>query len=88
MVKLTELPNIGRTVAARLAEVGIADGETLRRLGSRAAFLKLQAVDEGACLSMLCGLEGAIRGVRWHELDAATKRELREFHAAVRQRRP
>ena len=84
MTNLTDLPNIGRTVADKLIEVGIADGETLHRLGSREAFLKLRAVDEGACLSMLCGLEGAIRGVRWHDLDEATKRELKAFHTAVR----
>lgn len=84
MTTLTDLPNIGRMVADKLIEVGIADAETLRRLGSRAAFMKLRAVDKGACLSMLCGLEGAIRGVRWHDLDEATKRELKAFHASTR----
>lgn len=32
---------------------------------------------------MVDALEGAIRGVRWHDLDDNIKQELKEFHKSV-----
>jgi DNA transformation protein len=37
-------------------------------------------MDPSACLMRLCALEGALRGVRWHDLDARTKGELKVFY--------
>lgn len=78
--KLEDMPNIGKVAAERLREAGIETPEQLRAVGSKEALLRLRERDPGACLSMLCGLEGAIQGVRWHDLSAETKAELKEFH--------
>lgn len=79
MGKLTELPNIGETMEKRLAAVGIYDAETLIKVGSKKAFIKLRAVEGDTCLSSLCGLEGAIQGIRWHYLRKETKDDLKKF---------
>ncbi|BBB89908.1 MAG TPA: TfoX/Sxy family protein [Methylomusa anaerophila] len=84
MTKLTDLPNIGTTMAGRLASAGIADAETLRQIGSREAFRKLRAVDPGACLSALSALEGAVRGIRWHNLPPEVKKDLKLFLKQLR----
>ncbi|WNY23145.1 hypothetical protein MmiHf6_04480 [Methanimicrococcus hongohii] len=78
--KLEDMPNIGKVVAEKLREVGIETPDQLRAAGSREALLRLRERDSGACLSMLCGLEGAICGVRWHDLPEETKAELKFFH--------
>jgi DNA transformation protein len=36
-------------------------------------------VDKDACLSKLCALEGAVQGIRWHQLSADRKEELNRF---------
>ena len=77
--KLTELPNIGKVVAEKLCEVGITTPEELKAIGTEQAFIRLQTIDETACLSMLQGLEGAIQGIRWHNLPRERKEELKEF---------
>jgi DNA transformation protein len=48
--------------------------------GSREAWLAIRATDPSACYNRLCGLEGAIRGIRWHDLDEDTKAELKAFY--------
>ena len=78
-IKLTEMPNIGKVVAKKLCQVGIATPEELRAIGTEQAFIRLQTIDETACLSMLQGLEGAIQGIRWHNLPRERKEELKEF---------
>lgn len=78
--KLEDMPNIGKVAAERLKEVGIATPVQLCAVGSKEALLRLRERDPGACLSMLCGLEGAIQGVRWHDLPEDKKKELKEFH--------
>ena len=78
-MQLSQMLNIGKVLADRLAEVGIDSPEKLKAVGSENAFARLKTVDSGACLSMLCALEGAVQGVRWHNLDSARKAELKEF---------
>lgn len=78
--ELTSLPNIGKVVAERLKEVGIETSDDLKRIGSESAFIRLKTVDEGACINELMGLEGAIQGIRWHNLDENRKAELKVFH--------
>ena len=80
MTQLSELPNIGKVVAEKLKEVGINTPEQLVAIGAEQAFIRLQTVDKGACLSMLCGLEGAVQGIRWHNLSKKRKEELKAFH--------
>ena len=77
--QLSEMPNIGKVLSERLIAVGINTPEELKSTGSENAFIRLRTVDSEACLSMLCALEGAIQGIRWHDLDNARKTELKEF---------
>ncbi|GHT67839.1 competence protein TfoX [Bacteroidia bacterium] len=77
---LTSLSNIGKVIAARLREVGIETPEDLKTIGSENAFIRLKTVDEGACINELLGLEGAIQGVRDHDLDENRKSELKAFY--------
>jgi len=78
-IKLTEMPNIGKVVAEKLCQVGITTPEELNEIGSEQAFIRLQTIDETACLSMLQALEGAVQGIRWHNLPKVRKDELKEF---------
>jgi DNA transformation protein len=77
--ELTDLPNIGKVVAKKLSEVGIDTPGELHKVGAEQAFIRLQTIDEGACLCMLQGLEGAVQGIRWHNLPKERKEELKQF---------
>jgi DNA transformation protein len=76
---LTQLPNIGKVVAQKLVQAGITTPEELRSAGSEQAFIRLQTIDETACLCMLQALEGAIQGVRTCDLSKERKAELKVF---------
>ncbi len=78
-IKLTEMPNIGKVVTEKLCQVGITTPEELREIGTEQAFIRLQTIDETACLSLLQALEGAVQGIRWHNLPKERKEELKEF---------
>ena len=77
-VLLTDLPNIGPTVARLLAAAGIRTPAQLRRLGAAEAARRIRAIRPGdpPCRSLLAGLEGAIRGVRWHAIPAGERARL------------
>jgi DNA transformation protein and related proteins len=77
---LTGRINIGKDTEAKLIQAGIDSFEKLKELGSEQAFLRLQAFDPGACLSLLYGLEGAIENVKYNELSAEKKQYLILFH--------
>jgi DNA transformation protein len=79
MKSLTDLPNIGNVLAGKLIEAGIKTPDDLFDLGAEEAFLRIKMVDGDACLSKLCALEGAVRGIRWHNLSADRKEELQRF---------
>lgn len=72
--------NIGKDTETKLIQVGIDSYEKLVSIGSEGAFIQLQTIDPGACLSLLYGLEGAIEGTRWNELSSEKKLSLKEFH--------
>jgi DNA transformation protein and related proteins len=72
--------NIGGEIEARLSEVGIDSLEKLEKMGSRQAFMRLLTIDPEACLNLLYALEGAIEGIRWHDLSREIKQELLQFH--------
>ncbi len=78
--ELRTMVNIGAVLAGQLREVGIDTPARLREVGSREAWLRIRQMDPSACLSRLRGLEGAIRGVRWHALPPEVKEELRVFY--------
>ena len=85
MSDLHTLPNISKVNEEKLVQAGVKDIADLKSLGSKDAFLLIRdKVDEGACLSLLCGLEGAIQGIRWHSLDQDIKDDLKEFYDRVK----
>lgn len=80
MGELTKLPNIGKEVAKQLNMVGILSYEDLKHVGAEQAWLKIQEIDESACINRLLGLEGALQGVKKTLLSEERKAELREFY--------
>lgn len=82
--ELTSLPNIGKDMKRQLNAIGINTPEDLVATGSREAWLRIRVTDSSACYNRLCGLEGAIQGIRWHYLDDNLKRELKSFYEANR----
>lgn len=72
--ELTSLPNIGAVVAEKLRAAGVTTAQQLKVLGSVEAAVRLRALaarpEDAPCASasMVSGLEGAIRGVRWHAI--------------------
>jgi DNA transformation protein and related proteins len=80
MEKLSELPNIGKEVERQLNEVGITAYEQLNALGAEATWLKIQEIDESACIHRLYALEGAICGIKKNLLPDDRKAELKEFY--------
>ena len=81
---LTNLPNIGRTLAEKLIMVGISSPGDLINTGSENAMIKIKTIDKEACINMLFALEGAIQGIRWHNLDNSRKTELKEFYKRLK----
>lgn len=80
MGELSQLPNIGKVVEEQLNQVGIVTEEDLRSEGAEQAWLKIQEIDESACMHRLLALEGAIQGVKKTLLLEERKKELKEFY--------
>jgi DNA transformation protein len=85
MGELSKLLNISTVVEGKLNEVGITTQKQLKEIGSKQAFLSLRKNDSGACINMLCALEGAVEGIRWHYLSDEVKQELKEFHKSLKE---
>ena len=81
---LSHCINIGKETEAKLAEVGIHSFDQLEAIGSEGAFLRLQAIDPGACLHLLYALEGAVEGVPKKELTPEKKQALQQFYKRVK----
>lgn len=80
MGELSKLPNIGKTVEEQLIKVGINNADELKKVGSKAAWLRIQGIDESACIHRLMALEGAIEGVKKTMLSDEVKADLKEFY--------
>lgn len=80
MGELSKLPNIGKEVERQLNEVGIFNLEELKGIGAKQAWLRIQKIDESACIHRLMALEGAIRGVKKTLLPDVCKVDLKEFY--------
>ena len=80
MGELSNLSNIGKTVEEQLIQVGISTTDELRAVGAIAAWLKIQEIDDSACIHRLMALEGAIRGVKKTMLPEEVKADLKEFY--------
>jgi DNA transformation protein len=79
MGKLSDMPNIGTVLEKKLESVGILDSEELRKHGSKEVFVRIRNIDHSACINMLCALEGAVQGIRWHGLREECKKDLKDF---------
>ena len=80
MGHLKEAINIGEKLERQLNEVDITTIDELKAVGSRDAWLRILMRDPSACFMRLCALEGAILGIRWHNLDDDTKAKLKAFY--------
>lgn len=80
MGELANLPNIGKVVEEQLNSVGITTTEQLVDTGAEKAWLKIQSIDESACIHRLLALEGAIRGIKKTDIPAERKAELKIFY--------
>ena len=80
MGELSKLPNIGKTVEEQLNQVGINSVDELKNIGAKEAWLKIQEIDESACINRLMALEGAIQGVKKTMLPDDVKADLKEFY--------
>lgn len=80
MGELSKLPNIGKTVEEQLNQAGIYTEAELKSSGAKQAWLKIQQIDESACIHRLLALEGAIRGVKKTLLPDEVKADLKEFY--------
>ena len=74
------MPNIGKTVEEQLFRVGIDTALELKRIGAKEAWLKIQEIDESACIHRLMALEGAIQGVKKTMLSDEVKADLKKFY--------
>ena len=79
MGELSKMPNIGQAVEEQLIAVGINTSDDLIKLGAKAAWLKIQEIDESACIHRLMALEGAIQGVKKRCFQMKRKQILKSF---------
>lgn len=84
MSQLSSMPNIGKVLEDQLIQVGIETPEQLMEVGSKQAWLRIKAIDPSACYNRLCGLEGAVQGIRWHGLSDQVKKDLKEFYSSAK----
>ena len=80
MTELSKLPNIGKILEEQLNQVGITTVSELKEIGSKEAWLKIQKIDESACIHRLMALEGAIQGVKKTMLTDEVKVDLKKFY--------
>lgn len=84
MKQLTELPNIGAVLSRKLNQIGVITERDLKQMGSENAIVKISTIkNSGACINMLYALEGAIQGIRWHNLSDNRKKELNDFYRTL-----
>ena len=79
MSDLSKHINIGKDLESKLIQVGINSFDELKLAGTENAFLRIQAINKGACFNLLCAIDGAIQNVRWHYLPTERKEELKQF---------
>ncbi len=84
MDRLSKLPNIGKVLEQKLIDTGFKNADELKVIGSKEAFIKIKNIDDTSCYNMLCALEGAIQGGRWHELSEDIKQDLKFFFQSLK----
>lgn len=83
MNELRNLPNIGKVAEKNLIEAGIENPQKLTNLGSKAAFVRIKSSDPSAWINVLYALEGAIQGLKRHDLSDETKSDLKAFYKSL-----
>ncbi|PRR69526.1 TfoX/Sxy family protein [Clostridium thermopalmarium] len=83
MIKLSDMPNIGKELEKQLKKAGVETPGQLIELGSKEAFLRIRTIDSNACINRLYAFEGAIRNIRWHYLSQDIKDELKAFYLSL-----
>ena len=77
MAEIEKTPNIGKVLGKRLRHVGIDTREKLEKMGDADAFLRLSAeYPEEACVHTRLALAGAVRGIRWHDLQQEVQAQV------------
>lgn len=87
MSELCKLPNVGKILEKRLSGIGINTPEDLKNSGSKDAFMKLYLQEGDTCFSTFCALEGAVQGIRWHNLPKERKQQLKEEFDLIKGKR-
>lgn len=86
MEDLTKLPNIGKVLAEKLKQIGVNTYDDLAEMGSVEALIRIGQTDITAFANMLYALEGAIMGVRWHDIPIEYREKVKEqFYQAISQ---
>ncbi|MGB8957525.1 MAG: helix-hairpin-helix domain-containing protein [Candidatus Aminicenantales bacterium] len=79
--KLTSLPNIGKTTAAKLEKIGIKTPEDFLARDPYDVFHELKTkVDPTLCRCALAGIIGARTGEPWHKITEKTAAEYERRH--------
>ncbi len=79
--KLTELPNVGKTTAAKLEKIGIKTAEDFLKRDPYDVFHELRTkVDKTLCRCALAGIVGAKTGEPWHKITKKTAAEYERRH--------
>lgn len=78
MEDLTKLPNIGKVLAKKLHEIDVHSYDDLIDIGSVEATLRIVGPDTFRYYNMLYAIEGAIRGIRWHDMPKEDLKALKE----------
>ncbi|MDA3820751.1 MAG: TfoX/Sxy family DNA transformation protein [Candidatus Delongbacteria bacterium] len=86
MTKLSESLNIGKVLELKLENVGISSLEELKKVGSEEAFSRVKQIDKNAGRSILFSIDGAVQGVKWHEIPEDRKDKLRAFFNELEQK--
>lgn len=81
---LSKHTNIGKDTEAKLIQVGIDSFEKLKSVGTEQAFIRLQTIVPGACISLLYGLDGSLSDTKWNKLPQERKAELLQFYNMVK----
>lgn len=88
MTDLTELPNIGPTIARALVAAGVADARALRAMGAHAAYRALLLAGERPHFIGYYVLHMALQGRPWNDCRGEEKARLRrDFDALLAEMR-
>jgi DNA transformation protein len=86
MKKLCDALNIGKVLELKLNKVGINTIDELKQAGAETAFAKIKTIDKNVGRTILFSLDGAIQGVRWHQIDQMRKEKLKQYYNELEQR--